>query len=119
MGHSALQRRKPKPLLRMPLLPPLRLLNEQLMKRLGSERADHMQSKQSLAAATEAAERERLLHVQTKSDAGDLSQENEVLQIRLDRLAGQLFELATRNDVLLQDLAESESERRKLRSLQG
>merc|ERR1711977_521150 len=73
----------------------LRLLNEQLIERLGSERTEHAQSKQSLAAALQATEKEKVQHVQTKLDLGGISMENETLSIRLEQLVGQLFDLAT------------------------
>merc|ERR1712070_688702 len=62
----------------------LRLLNEQLIERLGRERTEHTQSKQSLTAALDAAEKAKAQHVQTKVDLGATSRENETLSIRLE-----------------------------------
>lgn len=89
----------------------LRLLNEQLIERLGTERTEHGQSKQSLAAALEAGEKENEHHARTMIDLGGVSRENETLSIRLEQLVDQLFDLATRNDTLQQELAEAEGER--------
>merc|ERR1711907_582106 len=84
----------------------MRLLNEQLIERLGNERAEYSQSKSSLASALEASKAARAENVQVKLDLDSMSRENEILSIRLEQLVDQLYALSTRNDMLQQELAE-------------
>merc|ERR1711865_1117001 len=86
----------------------LRLLNEQLIERLGSERAEHTDCKHSLRMALQDAEMERGRQAQAKLDIGGFSRENETMSIRLEYIRDQLFDLTTRNDTLREELAVAE-----------
>merc|ERR1712054_388984 len=90
----------------------MRLLNEQLIERLGNERAEHAQSKSSLASALEASKAARAEKVQIRLDLDTTSRENEILSIRLEQLVDQLYALSTRNDMLQQELAETAQSRK-------
>merc|ERR1712086_154864 len=88
----------------------MRPLNEQLIERLGNERAAHAQSKNSLASALESSQMEATHHAQTKLELGTTARENEILSIRLEQLVDQLYELSLRNDAL-QEVTEAEHQR--------